>query len=305
MIFIILVAIMIILLSIGYIKAKKSWSKLLFGSAALFMGLLVCLAVGFIYVTEYKIMSVDSQNSIDGRYKILMEEVGEPDFPFGRTHGQLILYNDKKKIACYRFDIANDGCRLGKNQWVVEWKEDGVEVVLSGDEQMDFWVLLGYNGEIESRYLDTIYGMRKEDRTRLIHSNIEFEKGENDSVKNESNVDVDGYPVSKEWQGYKEQMRKVACEINIDTEFEIEYFVTAKGYPYAVIFRQKDEESQNITEQRLILNENYTENFVKEYVLEEFYFTEEGVEVESPRILNFYLIDCNTLEVTDENRTDW
>ena len=88
-------------------------------------------------------------------------------------------------------------------------------------------------------------------------------------------------------------------------EFEMEYEITAKGYPYAVISRETDETTGQVTELHIILNEQHSGLSNREYVLQKHRFAADGTESASAEIVDFYLVDCATLEVTDEHTTQW
>lgn len=60
-----------------------------------------------------------------------------------------------------------------------------------------------------------------------------------------------------------------------------------------------------MSQYQLIFNESYSDSSKHEYVLEEYIFSSNGKEVPSPTIIVFYLIDCETLEVTDEQINTW
>ena len=49
---------------------------------------------------------------------------------------------------------------------------------------------------------------------------------------------------------------------------------------------------------------NY-DNLRNEYVLEEYHYGTDGAQLSSPVILDFYLIDRQSLEVTDEQINTW
>lgn len=58
-------------------------------------------------------------------------------------------------------------------------------------------------------------------------------------------------------------------------------------------------------EYHLIFNEGYVDSSKHEYVLEEYIYSTNGEKLPSPTIIDFYLIDCSTLEVTDEQIDSW
>lgn len=121
----------------------------------------------------------------------------------------------------------------------------------------------------------------------------------------DAGIDEDGYPLTEEYQGYKRELRAIAEAVAPDSEFETEYRLSAKGYPYAVISRQTDESSGESSELHLVLNESFDSDTENEYVLEEYRCAADGAEAASVRIVDFYLVDCSTLEVTDEQTDIW
>lgn len=64
------------------------------GMAAVFMGILVA---GFIYVTEYKIHVISNSFSVDRTYRLEIDQVGDPAWPYGSTDCRLVLYSKEMK----------------------------------------------------------------------------------------------------------------------------------------------------------------------------------------------------------------
>ena len=110
------------------------------------------IAGRFIYVTRYKTNVVASSASPDGQYELLFEQIGEPDWPFGYTHAELVLKDESKTVAKLSFDVANDGGIIDAENWNVTWKESCVEAVISGEEQSDNQFVLYFNGKTESKF---------------------------------------------------------------------------------------------------------------------------------------------------------
>lgn len=113
-----------------------------------FMKVMLCIVGGSIvlaavlwlcldYVSNYQKTTCDTSVSPDGQYELLLQAVGEPDWPFGSASGRLLLKKDGKKIGCRNFELKNDGAPIGKSCWTVTWYDDYVEVVLSAKEQGD------------------------------------------------------------------------------------------------------------------------------------------------------------------------
>ena len=55
----------------------------------------------------------------------------------------------------------------------------------------------------------------------------------------------------------------------------------------------------------IIINESYVENGSREYVYQIKFKDKSGNEVASTKVVDFYLIDTETLEITDEKTNDW
>lgn len=114
--------------------------------------LIVLIAVFWIcfsYVTNYKKTICDVAISEDKKYELTLMAIGEPDWPFGSANGWLILNENKNKISQTDFELRNDGAMISSHCWKVTWHEDYVEVILSGSEQSDEYILLYFDGQIE------------------------------------------------------------------------------------------------------------------------------------------------------------
>ena len=275
-------------------KIKNSTAvKIVLGGLVIIIALFMILVSGIIYTVKYKIHDIDSKLSPDGTYELTLQQVGDPDWPFGSTHARVILKNDNNIITKYKFDVHNDGANISKGSWSVDWNEDSVECVLYGEEQSDQLYRIFFDGSnTESRSLDTHYG-----------ANYEYQATKPEEET--SPVDEDGYPLDEEWQSYKNELLKIADTIGTNADFDVECNISAKGYPYAVIKREIDEETGEKVEQQLVYNESYYDESHHEYVLEEYHYNSDGTEKDAATIIDFFLIDCETLEVTDGHINTW
>lgn len=87
--------------------------------------------------------------SPDGNYTLLITELREPNFPFGKDQLEITLFEvipeDERPRRYYRAsftaDVANDGARA---DYKVEWLEDGVQIALSGEEQPKAYYVLPF-----------------------------------------------------------------------------------------------------------------------------------------------------------------
>ena len=151
MIFAIVIVITIISL-FGCVCIKKSAVRIGLGIIAV-LGLMLAGLIGSVtYTTKYRVNSVDSSTSQDGKYELLFQQIGEPDWPFGYTHARLGLKDELGTIAKYSFDVRNDGASVHSDSWQVIWKEDSVEVVISGKEQNDEQYILYFDGKTDSSF---------------------------------------------------------------------------------------------------------------------------------------------------------
>ena len=84
--------------------------------------------------------------SPDGKYVLIYQQVGDPEWPFGSTDVRLVLQDrDGRKIASVNTFIADDGSAASEmNIKSVEWKEKAVVVVLQASEMDDREIVLEY-----------------------------------------------------------------------------------------------------------------------------------------------------------------
>lgn len=111
------------------------------------------LTVSVHYATNCKKTLRDTSVSPDGKYDLSLVEIGEPAWPFGAASGRLILNAGNAIISQKDFELHNDGCQIGRDNWKVAWNENHVEVILSGEEQFDEQICLYYDGAITRQYL--------------------------------------------------------------------------------------------------------------------------------------------------------
>ncbi len=107
----------------------------------------------FVYVSNYKITKADTTVSPDGTYELVLQAVGEADFPFGSASGRLVFYEGKSRMSKADFELFDDGGSIRSSIWEVTWHEDSVEVILSGDEQFDEQIILYFDGKKERKQL--------------------------------------------------------------------------------------------------------------------------------------------------------
>lgn len=132
---------------------KKETSKVILGSIVVICIMIVVLGISIIYVRDYKVTTVDISSPSDGKYELVLQAVGEADWPFGSASGQLVLKKGKTKISKAGFELFDDGGGVCSGIWEVTWHEDYVEVILSGEEQFDEQITLYFDGRKEIKQL--------------------------------------------------------------------------------------------------------------------------------------------------------
>ena len=94
----------------------------------------------FIYRTEYKKTLICS--SAKEQYRLDIYQLGEPDFPFGKSDCRLVLLKDNNKVDSIDVSVKNDGKQLYEDNFTVKWEDDRVSVTVHGEEQEDMTYVL-------------------------------------------------------------------------------------------------------------------------------------------------------------------
>lgn len=111
----------------------------------LFLLLLILFGV-FIYQTEWRITFRDKYTSPDGIYTLYLQEIGEPDFPFGAAHGRFLLKENGKTVVKHEFEVLDDGGPLTPEMVQVTWEETAAVAIVSASEQDDMCYCLFFSG---------------------------------------------------------------------------------------------------------------------------------------------------------------
>lgn len=191
----------------------------------------LCLGVPFSYVTNYKKVTVDTSNSSDGQHELVLQAIGEPDWPFGSASGRLVLKEGKDKISQTDFELHNDGVSITSSCWKVTWYEDYVKVILSGEEQFDEQVILYFDGTKDIQQL-----------TDIEEDYISGDKLDESRVIAEHSFDVE----LDDW----DEVRFVSYLPTYETIWEDVSFVLAKNnqiiYQFPAYFENNSTENDNI-----------------------------------------------------------
>ena len=89
---------------------------------------------------------VATYHSPNGEYTLILEQMGDPAWPFGPTDVRLTLKNSGgKMINRVSTQIHDDGsCASEHHISSVSWNDDGVVVILRGSEMQDKDVAISY-----------------------------------------------------------------------------------------------------------------------------------------------------------------
>ena len=139
-----------------YDKTEKKIRKTAKTIAVIVAVIFIIIAVfwvSIVYVRDYKVTEAATSASPDGKYELILQAVGEAEWPFGSADGRIVLMEGARQVSEVGFTIYDDGGYVRESVWNVTWYEDFVEVILSGDEQQDEQILLYYDGKKERRQL--------------------------------------------------------------------------------------------------------------------------------------------------------
>ncbi len=109
---------------------------------------LVCI-LWFLYIEEWRIQTIDEQSSPDGTYTLTLQQKGDPEWPFGSVYGRMLLKEHDKLLSKTPVSAENDGSDLTPGNWIVDWQEDMVVVVIDSTEGEDQIYRLSYVGDIQ------------------------------------------------------------------------------------------------------------------------------------------------------------
>ncbi len=110
---------------------------------------LLVLVLGVLYMTEWRIQTVDQKTSPDGIYTLTLQQKGDPEWPFGSVHGRMLLKEQGDLLSQTPMYAANDGTDLSPGNWIVDWQEDMVVVLIDSEEGEDQIYHLSYGGEVQ------------------------------------------------------------------------------------------------------------------------------------------------------------
>ena len=116
----------------------KKFGKILIRIIITFLIIISIFIAIFVYIIKIRITDVAEFVNEKNNYKIIFQEVGEPEWPFGRTKVKVTLVNsNNKRLKSFEEYISDDGAVAREENIKVNWYDDYVEIVLMGGEQED------------------------------------------------------------------------------------------------------------------------------------------------------------------------
>lgn len=76
----------------------KKFLKIMLCIIGLLIALILVFGLCISYTVNYKKTTCDTSVSPDGKYKLTLQAIGEPKFPFGSASGRLVLKKQGKKL---------------------------------------------------------------------------------------------------------------------------------------------------------------------------------------------------------------
>lgn len=132
-------------------KLKKVLKVILIAVAVIAACFFLLIGIA-VYGLYYAVSTVDESESPGGTYTLQLQSVGSPIF-FSSAKGRLVLKEGKKKIVACKFVLYDDGGSVRPDIWQADWKEEYVEIIISGDEQDDEQIRIWYSGKTQSEYI--------------------------------------------------------------------------------------------------------------------------------------------------------
>lgn len=116
----------------------------------LVLAIILSFPAVFIYKTQYKKTEIITSSNTNDSHKLIVYEIGEPDFPFGSANCRFVLLDGNKKTNTLDFEVRNDGGWALKENFNISWKADSVEISVNGEEQEEVTYYLYFNGKTDS-----------------------------------------------------------------------------------------------------------------------------------------------------------
>lgn len=273
---------------------KKVIKKITFILLFIILSIAAVAAI-FIYATKNAKSTIDEYKTNDEKYTLTIEQIGDPDWPFGYTHCQFVLEEENKAVAKYKFDLANDGANASTLNFEVYFFEDYVMVYANAKEQGKIEYDLFYDGTVKENYVNQDETAVGNDDDFYDDDGVLKNYGEQE-LKNEYDA-IFNYLTTEGSLKNTEDLSNAQVEMN--------YYYSAKGEQRIVVCTYETELDGVTVHAEQELRYNKTVDTEDEFVFQENYYDADGNEAQSSKILDFFMVDRDTLKVIDTGRTNW
>lgn len=136
-----------------------------------------------LYRTRFQMTDIAVIHGEDNS-RIVLRQVGKPDYKSGNVKGKILLYRGGEEITNYDFEFWNDGYGLDDSICDVMWHEDRVEIAITNVLLSPRIFVLSYDGSVI--WFDSIE--EESEESSIIEAN-DSEEDNNDSsqVDDENN----------------------------------------------------------------------------------------------------------------------
>lgn len=247
-----------------------------------------------IYKINYAKTEIETSETFDGEYRLAIYEVGEPAWHFGKSRCIFELKNGNDVIQNYEFRVLNDGKKVQAYNFEIYWQSTYVRVIVNGKEQSDYEFCLYFDGTV---------------RSGAVQENYVFsDDAENYDMDNV----MDSYADQKIKSAYEAVYEYLVSEgklsgqdAALNAKPELSYYYSAKGEIRAIVSKETADSENGVlyTEHELRYNKLADNEY--EIVYQVNFWDENGGTAKEPQIMDFFMVNFDTLEVTDTGRTSW
>ena len=299
--------------------------SIIIGIIVLFLLMVGITAGAFLYKIKYEKKTIDEFSTFDGKYQLTIEQIGEPDWPFGYTHCRFVLKQGEDVITSYSFDLADDGANASSSNFELYFLTDSAQIFVNASEQEKKVYRLYFDGKTEENYVfpEVKIPDSSDFNTADVsgtENNIENDT-ESDTGRSTENSDSELYDNDNVLNDYTDQIKKNEYQAIFEyltregpladttalsnSKIAMDYYYSAKGELFLnVLTYEKEADGEKVKVSQELRYNKQVDN-QDEFVYQENYYYENSGSSGDSKILDFFMVDRETLEVTDTGRTYW
>ena len=195
---------------------------------------------------------------------------------------------------------------LGMSGLSVVLGMNGTETVTGHDSKYVYIMIQDDYGNNRRYRTDNLFVMQSMDSLRSFSDTADMEENSEVSMDEAEDYDAEGQRDGSMLQNEMMTVYNYLQKRNILQDMSFSYTANARGDVYAVVSETQEEKDGNMVNVRYCLYDNGSKtdangNICQELVLEKIY-PDGNYETE---LVNFYLVNVDTMQVTDEQRSMW